>query len=168
MLLEERYLHTTDGYYCCCCWLNYNLANINLTALHFNVIKLVSKTASLHQNFLGREKATHWLQFRSCYFLRFLRHLYATLNLCLMNQTYGVIEIESEIITLVASLYGVLDCFCTARDMLVTGPSVMVMLFTSCSVVAFIVSIRLIISFRSILRRSVKNNELSNCSVLNE
>ena len=66
--------------------------------------------------------------------------------------------------TLVASLYGVLDCFCTARDMLVTGPSVMVMLLTSCSVVAFIVSIRLIISFRSILRRSVKNNELSNCS----
>ena len=124
----------------------------------------VSKTASLHRDFFG--KSNQWMQFRSCYFLRFLRHLNATLNLCLMKPRQGVIEIESEpqlllSHTLVASLYGVLDCFCTARDMLVTGPSVMVMLLTNCSVVTFIVSIRLIMSFRSILWRSLKNNEFS-------
>ena len=54
------------------------------------------------------------------------------------------------ILTFVASLQGVLEALPTARDILVTGPSVMVMLLTSCSVVACMVSILLIISFRSI------------------
>ena len=61
------------------------------------------------------------------------------------------ILLSAVILTFVASLYGVLEALPTARDMLVTGPSVMVMLFTSSSVVAFMVSILPIMSFRSII-----------------
>ena len=54
-------------------------------------------------------------------------------------------------LTLVASEYGVLVFLAMPRLMFWTGPWVMVMLLTNSSVVAFTASMRLIMSFRSIL-----------------